>query len=61
MASTKAIEDSLMFLDNVIQSPLDLLPHQEFAEKLIYLELQGAPEGLPNKVTGALGDLWRRQ
>ncbi len=57
MNSTKAIEDSLTFLDNLIQSSLDILPHQEYAEKLIYLELQGPPEGLPNKVAAALGDL----
>ncbi|KPJ99885.1 MAG: hypothetical protein AMJ60_03450 [Desulfobacterales bacterium SG8_35] len=57
MSSTKAIEDSLTFLDNLIQSPLDILPHREYAEKLIYLELQGPPEGLPNKVTGALTEL----
>ena len=36
MNSTKAIEDSLTFLDNLIQSSLDILPHQEYAEKLIY-------------------------
>jgi uncharacterized cofD-like protein len=57
MNSTKAIEESLTLLDNLIQSPLDILPHQEYAEKLIYLELQGPPEGLPNKVSGALGEL----
>ena len=54
MGSTKAIEDSLASLGELIQSPLDILPHQEFAEKLIYLELQGAPPGLPNKVATAL-------
>ncbi|UCD66815.1 MAG: YvcK family protein [Deltaproteobacteria bacterium] len=57
MSSTKAIEDCLTFLGSLIQSPLDLLPHQDFAEKLIYLELQGPPDGLPNKVTAALDDL----
>ena len=57
MSSTKAIEESLTLLDNLIQSPLDILPHQEYAEKLIYLELQGPPEGLPNKVSGALAEL----
>ena len=43
MSATKGIEESLTFLDNLIRSPLDLLPHREFAEKLIYLELQGPP------------------
>ena len=57
MSSTKGIEDSLTFLDNLIRSPLDLLPPREFAEKLIYLELQGPPKGLPSKVSGALHDL----
>jgi uncharacterized cofD-like protein len=57
MRPTKAIEASLSFLDNLIKSPLDILPHHEYEEKLIYLELQGPPEGLPNKVTGALGEL----
>jgi uncharacterized cofD-like protein len=57
MSSTKAIEDSLTCLDKLIQSPLDILPHQDYTEKLIYLELQGAPEGLPNKVTAALAEL----
>jgi uncharacterized cofD-like protein len=57
MSSTKAIADSLAILDNLIRSPLDILPHQEYAEKLIYLELQGPPGGLPNKITGALGQL----
>ena len=57
MNHTRAIETSLGFLDDLIRSPLDILPHQEYEEKLIYLELQGPPEGLPNKVTGALGEL----
>jgi uncharacterized cofD-like protein len=57
MSHTRAIETSLGFLDDLIRSPLDILPHQEYEEKLIYLELQGPPEGLPNKVTGALGEL----
>ncbi len=57
MTSTKAIEESLLVLENLIQSPLDILPHQEYAEKLIYLEMQGPPEGLPNKITGALAEL----
>ncbi len=57
MVSTKGIEESLTFLDNLIQSPLDLLPHRELTEKLIYLELQGPPKGLPNNITGALSDL----
>jgi uncharacterized cofD-like protein len=57
MTSTKAIEDSLTSLDNLVQSPLDLLPQQEFAEKLIHLELQGPPEGLPHKIADGLGDL----
>ena len=57
MSSTKAIEESLTVLDNLIRSPLDILPHQEFAEKLIYLELQGPPEGLPNRINGALAEL----
>ena len=57
MVSTKGIEESLTFLDNLIRSPLDLLPHRELTEKLIYLELQGPPKGLPNNITGALSDL----
>ncbi len=57
MTSTKAIEDSLTSLDKLVQSPLDLLPQKEFAEKLIHLELQGPPEGLPHKITAGLGDL----
>lgn len=57
MGSTKVIEDKLSLLENLIRSPLDLLPHQVLSEKLIYLELQGPPEGLPNKVSGALRDL----
>jgi uncharacterized cofD-like protein len=57
MSSIKAIEDSLTSLDNLVQSPLDLLPQQEFAEKLIHLELQGPPEGLPHKTAVGLGDL----
>ncbi len=57
MSSTKAIEDSLICLNSFVQSPLDVLPHQEYAEKLIYLELQGPPEGLPDKGTEALGEL----
>jgi len=57
MSSTQAIEDSLAILDTLIQSPLDILPHQEYAEKLIYLELQGPPAGLPNTVTRALAEL----
>jgi len=57
MSSTRAIEESLANLDNLIRSPLDLLPYQETAEKFIYLELQGVPEGLPTKITTALGSL----
>jgi uncharacterized cofD-like protein len=57
MSSTKAIEENLANLDNLIRSPLDLLPYQEIAEKFIYLELQGPPEGLPTKITTALGSL----
>src|SRR5210317_1992461 len=57
MSRTTAIEARLGFLHNLIQSPLDILPHREYEEKLIYLELQGPPEGLPNKITGALGEL----
>lgn len=57
MSSIKAIEDNLTSLDNLIRSPLDLLPHKDFAEKLIYLELQGPSEGLPNNISGALGEL----
>ena len=57
MFSTKGIEESLTFLDDLIRSPLDLLPHRELTEKLIYLELQGPPKGLPNNITGALNDL----
>ena len=57
MSSTKLIEESLDFLDSLDQSALDLLPREEFAEKLIHLELHGPPEGLPHKVTGALTDL----
>ena len=57
MSSTKAIEDSLTSLDNLVQAPLDYLPQQEFAEKLIHLELQGPPDGLPHKIADGLGDL----
>jgi len=57
MSSTRAIEESLADLDNLIRSPLDLLPYRETAEKFIYLELQGPPEGLPAKITTALGNL----
>ena len=57
MSSIKAIEDSLTLLDDLVQSPLDLLPQQEFAEKLIHLELQGSPEGLPHEIAAGLGDL----
>jgi uncharacterized cofD-like protein len=57
MSSTKAIEDSLTLLDNLVQAPLDNLPQQEFVEKLIHLELQGPPEGLPHKIAEGLGDL----
>ena len=57
MTSTKGIEDSLTSLDNLAQSPLDLLEQQEFAEKLIHLELQGSPEGLPHKIAAGLSDL----
>jgi uncharacterized cofD-like protein len=57
MTSTKTIEDSLTSLDNLVQSPLDLLPQQEFAEKLIHLELQGPPEGMPHAIAAGLGDL----
>jgi uncharacterized cofD-like protein len=57
MSSIKAIEDSLTLLDDLVQSPLDLLPQQELAEKLIHLELQGSPEGLPHEIAAGLGDL----
>ena len=57
MSSIKAIEDSLTLLDDLVQSPLDLLPQQELAEKLIHLELQGSPEGLPHEIVTGLGDL----
>lgn len=57
MSSTKAIEESLTNLDNLIQSPLDLLPYRETAEKFIYLEMQGPPEGLPAKISTALSGL----
>lgn len=57
MSSTKEIEENLGKLADLIRSPLDVLPHGEYAEKLIYLELQGPPEGLPAKVTGALKEL----
>jgi uncharacterized cofD-like protein len=57
MSSTQSIEESLAHLDNLIRSPLDLLPYRESAEKFIYLELQGPPEGLPSKITTALGSL----
>jgi uncharacterized cofD-like protein len=57
MSSTKAIEDNLTLLDNLAQSPLELLEQQEFAEKLIHLELQGPPEGLPDGVAAGMRDL----
>jgi len=57
MSSTKGIEDSLTLLEKLVQSPLDLLPQQEFAEKLIHLELQGPPEEMPHKIAAGLGDL----
>jgi len=57
MTSTKAIEDSLTLLDNLVQAPLDYLPQQEFTEKLIHLELQGPPEGLPHKIADGLAAL----
>jgi len=57
MSSTKAIKESLADLDDLIRSPLDLLPCRESAEKFIYLELHGPPEGLPAKITTALGNL----
>lgn len=57
MNSLRSIEESLANLDNLIQSPLDLLPYRESAEKFIYLELKGPPEGLPNKISTALGNL----
>ena len=57
MSSIKAIEDSLILLDDLVQSPLDLLPQQELAEKLIHLELQGSPEGLPHEIVAGLDDL----
>ena len=57
MSSTKGIEDSLTLLDNLAQSPLDLLPQKEFAEKLIHLELQGSPEGLSHEIAAGLDDL----
>lgn len=57
MSSIKAIEASLTSLDNLIPSPLDLLPQQEFAEKLIHLELQGPPNGQSNKLTTELSGL----
>jgi len=57
MGSTRAIKESLAYLENLIQSPLDLLPYQELAEKFIYLDLQGPPEGLPSRIATALGSL----
>jgi uncharacterized cofD-like protein len=57
MSSIKAIEDSLTLLEDLVQSPLDLLPQQELAEKLIHLELQGSPEGLPHEIVAGLSDL----
>src|SRR5210317_2101873 len=57
MSSIKAIEDSLTLLDDLAQSPLDLLPQKEFAEKLIHLELQGSPEGLSLEIAAGLDDL----
>jgi len=57
MSPTKDIAKSLSELDTLIQSPLALLPHQEFAEKLIYLELHGSPDGLPNKINAGLAEL----
>jgi uncharacterized cofD-like protein len=57
MSSTKAIENNLTLLEGLVQSPLDLLPQQEFTEKLIHLELQGPPEGLDQKIATGLGNL----
>ena len=57
MSSTKGIENSLALLDSLVQSPLDLLPQQEFAEKLIHLELQGPPGEMPHKIAAGLSDL----
>lgn len=57
MRSTKAIEEKLAALDSLIQSPLDVLDYEEYTEKLIYLELQGPPDGIPKKISGGLAEL----
>jgi uncharacterized cofD-like protein len=57
MPSTKAIEERLAALDTLIRSPLDVLPYEEYAEKLIYLELQGPPDGIPKKIAAGLAEL----
>jgi uncharacterized cofD-like protein len=57
MRSTKAIEERLAALDTLVRSPLDVLPYEEYAEKLIYLELQGPPDGIPKKISGGLAEL----
>ena len=57
MSSIKAIEDSLALLDQLDRAFLDFLPQKEFTEKLIHLELHGAPEGVPNKIMAGLDHL----
>jgi uncharacterized cofD-like protein len=56
-SSIKDIEDSLASLASHSTSPLDLLPYQDLEEKLIYLELQGPPAGLPQEIKGELRKL----
>ena len=53
MSSIKAIGDSLALLEHLDQNYLDFLPQKEFTEKLIHLELHGAPEGLPREIATA--------
>jgi len=48
---------SLEQIKGKVLSPLDLLPHKDFREKLVELVLAGVPEGIPSKTASSLQQL----
>ena len=57
MCSARGIEAGLAMLDNIDASLLALLPQEDQVEKLIHLELQGPPAGVPNDAAARLNGL----
>ena len=49
-----SVSASLSRIEGISLSPLDLLPHEDLAEKLVELALSGVPSGIPPESAASL-------